>query len=720
NVQFVVREYDEKGEFTKSIGAITNGSTYTPTKDFAYHISVAIWESGDTTSDLMGMLKAGEINPTIEMVAVKGVVSFAKPFVKTSAQFKMSNIKASATASTTFIESSATEVATAAKFIAKDCQFTASGTAQPLKFTANAIELDIQDSTIYSTTGNGLEISSSGVFGTIKNTKITKNSSNAFVISKTAPEGIVFDGVTASQGGWDSTASTISGGTVLLTGGTEISGSNMASTVLNISGGNVTLDGVKIYGDKGSDTNRRLINFASDGLKVQIKKAYFATGTANGAKGLITNDNARLFAALADDHAFYYEKTPSGEFAYTPDTNFKNLKVLYADICTHDAITADCDNPGECLYCLHQFDALGHDNLGWKVNDEGKHYKVCSRCELIDENYTPEAHFGGEAECDVQAKCEACGTYYGDVLGHDFTDKLCYDEAEHWIGCNREGGVARSEVEGHKGGKAECEAKAVCEVCKQEYGEVLGHSFIDYISNNDAGCTTNATETAECVHGCGNTDTRIVLNSSLGHNWEVMPEIPATCCKTGLTEGSKCSRCDIVKIEQEVIPKNANAHKWDNGKLTTQGDCAHDAIYTYTCELCKTTSDINFGKVTNKHTYSSTFTTDVKATYFKAGSKSKHCIHCDAKTSVTKIAKKKLKTPKLSVTAGTGKLTVKYKKVTGSTNYQVKYVVNGKTKTLTFKAKQKTAVIKKLKAGKYKVQIRAMVKSGSKKAYSSW
>ena len=47
--------------------------------------------------------------------------------------------------------------------------------------------------------------------------------------------------------------------------------------------------------------------------------------------------------------------------------------------------------------------------------------------------------------------------------------------------------------------------------------------------------------------------------------------------------------------------------------------------------------------------------------------------------------------------------------------------IKGKWTVKTFKAKKNaTKLIKKLKKGTYKVQVRAFVQSGSKKAYSAW
>ncbi len=75
----------------------------------------------------------------------------------------------------------------------------------------------------------------------------------------------------------------------------------------------------------------------------------------------------------------------------------------------------------------------------------------------------------------------------------------------------------------HTGGTATCEAKAICDKCKQPYGDLADH-------------------TVETVEGYA-----------------------PTCTETGLTDGTKCSACDKVLTEQKEIPA---AHNYVNGECT--------------------------------------------------------------------------------------------------------------------------------------------------------
>ena len=58
---------------------------------------------------------------------------------------------------------------------------------------------------------------------------------------------------------------------------------------------------------------------------------------------------------------------------------------------------------------------------------------------------------------------------------HNFA-KLEYDGTSHWYSCANDGCTATNGKEDHKGGTATYFNKAVCEVCKQEYGELLTDS----------------------------------------------------------------------------------------------------------------------------------------------------------------------------------------------------------------------------------------------------
>ena len=161
---------------------------------------------------------------------------------------------------------------------------------------------------------------------------------------------------------------------------------------------------------------------------------------------------------------------------------------------------------------------LDHDFGAWTSNGNGTHTRVCSR----DASHTETDNCtGGTADCKNRAICETCGGEYGNLLPHTFTaeaateqylksaatctEKAVYyksctvcglsskgttDEAtfesgeplDHDFGawtsngngthtrvCSRD--ASHTETDNCSGGTASCTMKAVCEVCKAEYGE---------------------------------------------------------------------------------------------------------------------------------------------------------------------------------------------------------------------------------------------------------
>lgn len=112
-----------------------------------------------------------------------------------------------------------------------------------------------------------------------------------------------------------------------------------------------------------------------------------------------------------------------------------------------------------------------------------------------------------------------------------------------------------------------------------------------------------------------------------------------------------------------------------------------------------------------------------KATYFANGySGDTICVKC--KKTITKgkvVAKLTLKTPGFKLTKGKKQFKVKYTVVNGASGFKVRYKLKGKWKTKTYNStKTVTKAIKKLKKGKYSVQVIAFVEQSGVKVYSSW
>ena len=111
------------------------------------------------------------------------------------------------------------------------------------------------------------------------------------------------------------------------------------------------------------------------------------------------------------------------------------------------------------------------------------------------------------------------------------------------------------------------------------------------------------------------------------------------------------------------------------------------------------------------------------ATYFAAGVKTTYCASCRKALSKTTIAKKTLAKPSIKATGAKKSVKITWKKVSGATGYVVEMKSGKKYKVVKTITKGKTTSFTKkgLKKGrKYSFRVKAVVKSGSKKAYSKY
>ena len=128
---------------------------------------------------------------------------------------------------------------------------------------------------------------------------------------------------------------------------------------------------------------------------------------------------------------------------------------------------------------------------------------------------------------------------------------------------------------------ATCEAPKTCLACNATVGKELGHSYTNYVSNNDATCTVDGTKTAQCDN-CGEKNTVVDAGSAAhkddnsdlscdvcGENLctNHVPEADDGDCTTAI----KCSVCGTVTTEA----KGAHTPGADDGDLATAVKCSN-------------------------------------------------------------------------------------------------------------------------------------------------
>ncbi len=143
----------------------------------------------------------------------------------------------------------------------------------------------------------------------------------------------------------------------------------------------------------------------------------------------------------------------------------------YGALADHKGGEATCSELAKCEVCGKEYGILGEHSYTELKLDASKHWYECKCGVVADGSET--AHFGGESTCTELAECEVCGKEYGVLKAHEYT-QLVIEETEHWYECvcgEKDGVVS------HFGGEATCTAKAECEVCGKEYGELKAHNF---------------------------------------------------------------------------------------------------------------------------------------------------------------------------------------------------------------------------------------------------
>ena len=235
----------------------------------------------------------------------------------------------------------------------------------------------------------------------------------------------------------------------------------------------------------------------------------------------------------------------------------------------------------ECSGCGYKTGVTAH-SLTKNVN-ETQHQVKCESCGYKTEW---ENHTGGTATCTAKAVCSVCGEAYGELAAHVADSTYKYNGEGHWTACAT-CGTPMSNQEAHTGGTADCQHKAVCDVCGQPYGELDAsnhtggirwvqtaetHQAFYLCCGAAAGAEANhswndESVCTECGYGCAHTGgtatcTALAVCDICGHTYgDLLPhdyrwviDQEATTEATGLKH-EECTACGDKRSEGTVIPK---------------------------------------------------------------------------------------------------------------------------------------------------------------------
>ena len=325
---------------------------------------------------------------------------------------------------------------------------------------------------------------------------------------------------------------------------------------------------------------------------------------------------------------------------------------------------------------------LGHDWGEWQPNGNGIHSRICKRNATHKETVSC---FGGTATCQAKAVCSVCGQEYGQLAAHDFTAEVaeekylksaatCTEKATYYKSCTvcGEKGTETFEVgnilghdwgewqsngndthsrictrnSGHKetvncsGGTATCQAKAVCAVCRHEYGQLGTHSFTaetveEQYLKSAAACTEKAVYYRSCAT-CGlsakdTAEEAVFETRALGHDWGKWQSNgdgththvctrddthkETVSCSGGTAtcvEQATCKDCG-GKYGEKDAANHTGAKKWTTTKT------AHEQKWSFCGEITVAKEAHTFGK----------WVVTEKATSRKDGEKTRTCEACE-------------------------------------------------------------------------------------------
>jgi hypothetical protein len=279
-----------------------------------------------------------------------------------------------------------------------------------------------------------------------------------------------------------------------------------------------------------------------------------------------------------------------------------------------------------------------------------------------------------------------------------------------------------------------------------EIVEKLGHEFGEYQVTKEATCSAEGEKTAACIR-CSYSKTADI--EKLEHKEVSVKAVKATCTKTGKTSGKKCSLCGKITVAQKTTEALGHSKKITvvtkatnkaNGKISTVCEtCGKDygqtRVYRIkTVELSsvkyaydgKTKSpkvkitDYNKDQLIKDEDYTVTYQKGRKLpgkysvkVKFKGRYSGEVTLYFEIKLS---------KVDKLTASAGTTAVTLKWKEVKGADGYQIYYSTSKDGKYKKLKSTSKLSFKKTgLKSGKtYYFKVRAYKKLDSGTVFGSF
>ena len=240
-------------------------------------------------------------------------------------------------------------------------------------------------------------------------------------------------------------------------------------------------------------------------------------------------------------------------------TEAGNAEYWTCSVCKK--LFSDSEGKNEITAASVVIPATGHtaDATGWH-GDDTNHWHVCATCK---EKFDEAAHTGGTATCSSKAVCDVCKAEYGTTTAHTFISK--HDDTQHWKECSICGAI---DLENPK----------------------TNHTFGEWETVTDSTCTETGTKKHTCT-GCDYSETGVIEKKA--HTTEHHDRVDPTCTTTGSIEYWQCSVCGkmfsdadcTTEVTDVTLPMAAHTLTKTDAKAATCTE-AGNAEY-WTCSVCK-------------------------------------------------------------------------------------------------------------------------------------
>ena len=243
-------------------------------------------------------------------------------------------------------------------------------------------------------------------------------------------------------------------------------------------------------------------------------------------------------------------------------------------------------------YCIQCKADKTCDILGyvWQSNADPIYHKIRIKCrtcrtenEIIYKQFS--YHTGGTETptCTTGKICRLCWSEYG-ILGHAWGEWSSAGNGTHIRSCTRSNCDA-VDTANCTGGTATCSAKAVCEVCGEEYGEKDSNNHdLEQHAAKAPTCTEKGWNAYETCSRCNHT-TYTEL-PALNHDLEQHAAKAPTCTEIGWDAYETCSRCDhTTYAELPALNHDLEQHAAKAPTCTEPGWDAYE-----TCSRCDYTT----------------------------------------------------------------------------------------------------------------------------------